>query len=152
AQGIGNVTAGLVGGIPITSGIVPSSVNINARGQTQLAAIAHGSLLLGCVLLCPQYVNMIPLSCLAAILLYTGVKLVSPALVRQMWSDGRYQFVPFIVTLVAIVLTDLMIGILIGLGVSLSFILNSNLRRPVRRIVERHLGGEVLHIELANQV
>ena len=95
---------------------------------------------------------MVPLSCLAAILLVTGFKLASPAVFQKMWKQGRYQFVPFIVTVVAIVFTDLLIGILIGLGIALSFILNSNLRRPIRRFVEHHLGGDVLHIELANQV
>ncbi len=89
---------------------------------------------------------------LAAILLVTGFKLASPKLFREMWSEGRYQFLPFVITVVAIVYTDLLIGVLIGLGVAVLFILNSNLRRPVRRIVETHLGGDVLHIELANQV
>jgi carbonic anhydrase len=152
AQGIGNVAAGFIGGLPVTSVIVRSSVNINAGGQTKLAAIVHGILLLVSVAFLPAWLNAIPLSCLAAILLVTGVKLVSPALVKQMWSEGRYQFIPFAVTIAAIVLTDLLIGILIGLAVSIGFILNSNMRRPMRRFVEKHLGGDVLHIELANQV
>lgn len=152
AQGVGNVVGGLIGAIPITSVIVRSSVNINAGARTKSSTIFHGVLLLVCVGLMPAYLNMIPLSCLAAILLVTGVKLASPALVRQMWSEGRYQFIPFAVTLIAIVLTDLLLGTLIGLAISAGFILNSNLRRPLRRTVEKHLGGEVLHIELANQV
>jgi len=152
AQGVGNCLAGLVGGLPVTSVIVRSSVNINAGSRTKFAAIFHGVLILVCVMFLPKWLNMIPLSCLAAILLVTGVKLASPTLVKQMWSQGRYQFVPFIVTLLAIVLTDLLIGVLVGLAVSLSFILNSNMRRPVRRFVEKHLSGDVLHIELANQV
>lgn len=152
AQGIGNVVVGLIGGIPITSVIVRSSVNINAGGQTKLSTITHGVLLLVSVVFLPSWLNMIPLSCLAAILLVTGLKLASPKLVQEMWQEGRYQFVPFAVTVVAIVLTDLLIGILIGLAVSVSFILNSNFRRPIRRFVEKHLGGDVLHIELANQV
>jgi carbonic anhydrase/SulP family sulfate permease len=152
AQGIGNVTAGLLGGIPITSVVVRGSVNINAGAQSKTSTIFHGVLLLVSVMLFPHILNMIPLSCLAAILLYTGIKLASPTLVRQMWQQGRYQFIPFAVTVVAIVFTDLLIGILIGLAVSISFILNSNLRRPIRRIMEKHLGGDVLHIELANQV
>jgi carbonic anhydrase len=152
AQGIGNVAAGLIGGIPITSVIVRSSVNVNAGGQTKLAAIVHGVLLLVSVALLPLWLNAIPLSCLAAILLVTGIKLASPKLVRQMWDEGRYQFMPFALTVAAIVLTDLLVGVLIGLSVSLGSILNSNLRRPIRRFVEKHLGGDVLHIELANQV
>jgi carbonic anhydrase len=152
AQGIGNVTVGLLGGIPVTSVIIRSSVNIHAGAQTKLSTIFHGSLLLVSVLLFPAWINMIPLSCLAAILLITGIKLASPQLARQMWAGGRHQFIPFVVTVVAIVLTDLLVGILIGLGVAVGFILNSNLRRPVRRFVEKHLGGDVVHIILANQV
>ncbi len=152
AQGCGNLTAGLIGGIPITSVIVRSSVNIHAGSRTKLSAIVHGFLLLICVMLLPTYLNLIPISCLAAILLVTGFKLASPKLFKDMWALGRYQFVPFIVTLSAIVMTDLLIGILIGLAISVAFILNSNLRRPMRRVVEKHLGGDVLHIELANQV
>mgnify|MGYP003390090669 CR=1 FL=1 len=152
AQGIGNVLAGLIGGLPVTSVIVRSSVNINAGGQTKLATIVHGLLLLVSVMFLPMTLNLIPLSCLAAILLVTGLKLASPALFRQMWNEGRYQFLPFILTVVSIVMTDLLIGILIGLAVSLAFILSSNVLRPVRSIVERHLGGDVLHVELANQV
>jgi carbonic anhydrase len=151
AQGFGNVVAGFIGGLPMTSVIVRSSVNINAGGKTKLAAITHGIFLLVSVISLPAWLNTIPLSCLAAILLVTGVKLVSPALLKQMWSEGRYQFIPFAVTIAAIVLTDLLIGVLIGLAVSISFILHSNMRRPIRRFVEKHLGGDVVHIELANQ-
>jgi carbonic anhydrase len=151
AQGFGNVVAGFIGGLPMTSVIVRSSVNINAGGKTKLAAITHGIFLLVSVISLPAWLNTIPLSCLAAILLVTGVKLVSPALLKQMWSEGRYQFIPFAVTIAAIVLTDLLIGVLIGLAVSISFILHSNMRRPIRRFIEKHLGGDVVHIELANQ-
>src|SRR5262249_25643680 len=88
----------------------------------------------------------------AALLLVAGIKLASPALVQRMWGEGKYQFVPFIVTVAAIVLTDLLLGVLIGLAASTSFILWSNVRRPIRRIVEKHLGGDVVHVELPNQV
>jgi carbonic anhydrase/SulP family sulfate permease len=152
AQGIGNVVVGLIGGLPVTSVVVRSSVNIDAGGRTKLAAIVHGVLLLVSVMILPAWLNMIPLSCLAAILLVTGVKLASPGLVKRMWGEGRYQFAPFALTVVAIVLTDLLIGVLIGMAASIGFILWSNARRPLRRIVERHLGGEVVHIELADQV
>lgn len=152
AQGVGNVASGLLGGLPVTSVVIRGSVNIYAGAESKLSAIFHGILLLVCVAVLPSYLNAIPLSCLAAILLLTGVKLASPQLFRQMWSEGRYQFLPFILTLVSIVLTDLLIGILIGLAVSVTFILYSNLRRPIRRIRETHAGGEVLHIELSNQV
>jgi carbonic anhydrase len=146
------MASGFIGGLPITSVIIRSSVNINAGGKTKLATVVHGVLILVSVPLIPMWLNTIPLSCLAAILLVTGVKLASPVLVKKMWSEGRYQFIPFSVTVIAIVFTDLLIGTLIGLAVSLGFILNSNLRRPIHRFVEKHLGGDVLHIELANQV
>lgn len=152
AQGIGNVACGFIGGLPITSVIIRSSVNVNAGGKTKLATIIHGTLLLVSVPLIPVWLNAIPLSCLAAILLMTGIKLASPTLIKQMWSEGRYQFIPFAGTVMAIVFTDLLIGIIIGLTVAVGFILNSNMRRPVHRFVEKHLGGDVVHIELANQV
>lgn len=152
AQGIGNTLSGLVGGLPMTSVIVRSSVNINSGGKTKLSAIFHGILLFGCVLLVPGWLNEIPLAALAAILLMTGIKLASPRLIRQMWAEGRNQFLPFVITVVAIVLTDLLVGILIGLGVSICFILHSNMRRPLRKMMEHHAAGDVLRIELAQQV
>ena len=152
AQGCGNVVSGLIGGLPVTSVIVRSSVNVNTGVRTKMSAIFHGILLVFCVGVLPVYLNMIPLSALAAILLFTGFKLASPALFKQMWKEGPYQFMPFILTLTAIVFTDLLTGILIGLAISVLFILNSNLRYPVRRTIESHIGGEVTHIELGNQV
>ena len=152
AQGVGNVLSGLVGGLPVTSVIVRSSVNVNAGNKTRLSTIVHGALLLGCVLLVPWLLNRIPLASLAAILVMTGLKLASPKLVRQMWQEGRAQFMPFAVTVVAIVATDLLKGIGIGLLVAVGFILHSNLRRPLRKVLEKHVTGNVLRIELANQV
>ncbi len=152
AQGVGNMVAGMIGGLPMTSVIIRSSVNVDSGAKTKLSAIIHGIFLVVSIVLFPVYFNMIPLASLAAILLVTGFKLASPKLFRQMWNEGRYQFAPFIITLLAIVFTDLLIGIIIGLCVSLLFILNSNLRRPIRRVLETHLDGQVLHIELANQV
>ncbi len=143
---------GLIGGLPVTSVIVRSSANVNAGAQTKLSAIVHGFLLFGCVLLLPGVLNLIPKASLAAILLVTGYKLVNPAVISEMWREGRYQFVPFVATLLAIVFTDLLIGVLIGLGISVAFILNSNMRRPVRRVVEKHISGELTRVELANQV
>ena len=152
AQGTGNICSAMLGGLPMTSVIVRSSANINAGGQTKLATLVHGALLLICVVLLPTWLNQIPISCLAAILLVTGYKLVSPKQVNEIWLEGKYQFIPFLVTVVAIVLTDLLIGILIGLGISISFILSSNIRRPLRRIEEKHIGGDVTRVELASQV
>lgn len=152
AQGLTNLICGLVGAIPVTPVVATSSININAGSQTRMAAVLHGLFLLISVAFLSSWLNLIPLSCLAAILLVTGIKLAEPELFRQMWHTSRSQFIPFAVTVVSIVLTDLLIGALIGLTVSISAILRSNLRRPLRRIVEKHLGGEVWHIELANQV
>jgi len=152
AQGFGNIACGLIGGIPVTSVIVRSSVNINAGGRSKLVAISHGCLLLLCVVLLPKYLNLIPLSCLAAILLATGYKLASPKLMKQMFREGYNQFIPFIATLTAIVLTDLIFGVGIGLAISVAFILRSNVRRPISTVIEKRLNGEVLHIKLANQV
>lgn len=152
AQGIGNVTCGLIGGLPVTSVIIRSSVNINAGGKSKLSTMIHGSLLLCCVLLVPNLLNQIPLAALGAILLMTGLKLASPSLLKQMWAGGKSQFLPFIITVVAIVLTDLLVGIVIGLVVSVCFILHSNMRRPLRKFMEQHITGDVLRIELANQV
>lgn len=152
AQGCGNMLSGLIGGLPMTSEIVRGSVNVNAGSQTKLSAIIHGVLLLVSIIVFPRLLNLIPLSCLAAILLFTGAKLASIPLFKEMWREGRYQFAPFILTVLAIVFTDVLTGVVMGLVISLGFVLNSNLRRPIRRFVEKQLGGEVLHIELANQV
>jgi carbonic anhydrase/SulP family sulfate permease len=152
AQGVGNMVAGFLGGLPITSVIVRSSVNINAGAASRLSAFFHGILLCLLVLLAPRWLNEIPLASLAAVLLVTGLKLASPALFRQMWSEGRTQFVPFIVTTAAIVFTDLLTGVLIGLATSLAFILHSNYRRPLLRFMEHHVSGDVLRIEFSNQV
>ena len=153
AQGVGNMVSGLIGGLPVTSVIVRSSVNINSGVKTKLSTIWHGILILGSVLLIPNWLNKIPLSSLAAILFITGLKLASPKTLVQMWKEGKNQFLPFILTVIAIVLTDLLIGVLIGLGIAICFILHSNIRRPIKKVMEKHAGGdEVLHIELPNQV
>lgn len=152
AQGTGNLIAGFIGGLPMTSVIVRSSVNIISGGRTKLSAILHGILLVGCVMTVPHWLNEIPLSALAAILIVTGFKLASPKLFKEMWSEGRHQFLPFVITILAIVFTDLLTGVLIGLSMSILFILHSNLRRPLRRITEKHASGDLLRIVLANQV
>jgi len=152
AQGVGNLCSGMLGGLPITSVIVRSSVNINSGARTRRSAIVHGVLLALCVACLPGWLNRIPLSCLAAILVATGLKLASPRLFAQLYRSGFGQFLPFVVTLVSILLTDLLIGIVIGLAFSVLFILHSNVRNPLRRTMERHLGGDVLRVELKNQV
>jgi carbonic anhydrase/SulP family sulfate permease len=152
AQGIGNTIAGAIGGMPITSVIVRSTVNVTAGGVTKISTITHGALLIVSVFLLPHWLNKVPLSALAAILVVTGWKLASPKLFKEMAAEGRNQFLPFIITLLAIVLTDLLIGILIGLGVSLLFILYSNLQRGFHVVRENHVGGTVTRLEFSNQL
>jgi carbonic anhydrase/SulP family sulfate permease len=152
AQGAGNMVSGFLGGLPMTSVIVRSGANLNAGAQTKISAIFHGVLLLGCVALLPRWLNQIPLCVLAAVLIVTGYKLASPKVIGQMWSAGKYQFLPFAVTVVAIVLTNLLTGILIGLGISLLFILRSNFRRSIHQVMEKHIHGDILRVELAPQV
>ncbi|MFM7480064.1 MAG: bifunctional SulP family inorganic anion transporter/carbonic anhydrase [Planctomycetota bacterium] len=151
AQGIGNTLSGLVGGLPMTSVIVRSSVNVNAGAQTRLSAITHGVLLLGTVLLIPTVINTIPKAALAAVLVATGWKLASPQTFRSMWRQGKTQFIPFIITILAIVGTDLLKGVLIGLAVSLFMVLVGNMKHGFRVLKEAHVHGIVHRVELVGQ-
>lgn len=152
AVGIGNTLCGLVGGIPMSAAIERSAVCLQAGSRTKLCAILHGLVLLIAVTLFPFVFNQIPLSVLAAVLIVTGGWLARPEIFLRIWQGGRYQLVPFIVTIGAILLTDLLIGVGVGFVFAVGFILNSNLRRPLRQVMEKHAGGEVLHIVLAEQV
>ena len=152
AQGTGNILSGLLGGLPMTSVIVRTSANINSGGRTKTAAIAHGILLLIAVVSIPAILNKIPLACLAAILLMIGYKLASPTVFKHMWKSGKYQFIPFIVTMVAVVFTDLLEGVAIGLVVSVFFILRANLKLAYFFKKEEYHEGEVITIKLAQEV
>lgn len=152
AQGCGNMLCGLIGGLPITCLIPHSAVNVSAQGRTKRATILHGCFFLLSIIFFPGLLNRIPLSCLAAILMFVSFQLARPEMFIRAWQGGLYQFAPFMITLFAILFTDLLPGILIGLGVSVAFILHSNLRRPLTRTIEKHIGGELFVIELANQV
>lgn len=123
AQGAGNMFSGFIGGLPVTQVIVRSSANIQSGGKSKLSAIIHGFLLLISVMLIPRLLNMIPLSVLAAILFIVGYKLAKPALFKQMYLLGWKQFVPFLVTIVGIIFTDLLIGIGLGLAVGIVVVL-----------------------------
>ena len=127
AQGIGNMTSGFLGGLPMTSVIVRSSANANAGGRTRQSAILHGIWLLVALLAIPSIINLIPLAGLAAILLHTGFKLAKPALFKQMMKKGLDQFIPFVVTVVAVVFTDLLTGVGIGILVATFYILRANM-------------------------
>ncbi|RVU01942.1 SulP family inorganic anion transporter [Mucilaginibacter limnophilus] len=153
AQGTGNLISGFLGGLPMTAVIVRSSANVNAGARTKMSAIMHGFLLLLSLLFIPAIINLIPLSCLAAILLMTGYKLARIGLFQHMWHKGLPQFIPFVVTIVAVVLTDLLIGVGIGLFVGGFFILYTNLRNPYfYQIVKDDNGKKVIHIKLAEEV
>ena len=152
AQGVGNILNGLVGGLPITSVIVRSSANVNAGAYTKLSCVAHGVLLLVCAAAIPSLLNMIPLAVLAAILILTGYKLANPALVKRWWARGLHQFVPFAVTVLGVVLTDLLVGVALGLVVSVAFILRENQKSAYFFRREKYREGDIIHIHLAQEV
>ncbi|MGE5107831.1 MAG: SulP family inorganic anion transporter [Sphingobacteriales bacterium] len=131
AQGIGNIVSGLIGGLPLTSVIVRSSANVNSGAKSKLSAIMHGILMLLCVMFIPGLLNKIPLSALAAVLIFIGYKLAKITLFKEFYAKGWDQFIPFSVTILAILMTDLLIGILIGIGVGLFFMVRSNFRSSV---------------------
>jgi len=152
AQGIGNILSGLVGGLPMTSVIVRTSANVNAGAKTKLSAIAHGTFLLIAVVSIPFLLNKIPMACLAAILIMIGLRLASAKVFKHMWHNGKHQFIPFIVTVVAVVFTDLLKGVGIGLAVSVIFILRGNMKLAYYFKKESHHEGETIHIDLAQEV
>jgi carbonic anhydrase len=152
AQGIGNMVAGLVGGIPITSVIVRSSVNINAGAETKMSAILHGLFLLISLLLLSPVLNLIPLASLASILLLTGYKLAKVSLFKDMYSKGLNQFIPFAVTVIAIVFTDLLIGVLIGTAISIFYILKRNFKNAYHFNKESFHTGDIITMRLSEEV
>lgn len=151
AQGFGNTLAGLIGGIPITSVIVRTSVNIQSGAKTKVSAILHGIFILVAVMLIPYALNKIPLSSLAAILIYTGYKLTKPAIYKNVYEQGWDRFIPFIATIVSIVMLNLLAGILIGLFVSLFYILKSNSQARLDIIKEFYPHGVTNRLLLPQQ-
>lgn len=152
AQGIGNTLSGLIGGLPITSVIVRSSVNIYAGAKTKISTIFHGVLLGSSVVFFSSLFNHIPLSSLAVILIVTGFKLTNIAVYQSIYKKGFYQFLPFITTILAIIFTDLLTGVIIGLCISFLFILKNNYKNPFSVQTENLNIGETIRIELPNQV
>jgi MFS superfamily sulfate permease-like transporter len=152
AQGVGNMLAGLLGGLPMTSVIVRTSANVAAGARTKFSAISHGLFLMVAVLAIPGLLNKIPMASLAAILIMIGLRLASLKVIRHMWKAGRYQFIPFIVTVIAVVTTDLLKGVGIGLATSIIFILQGNMKLAYFFKKEEHHEGEVIHIDLAQEV
>lgn len=131
AQGLGNMLSGSIGGLPITAVIVRSSANINAGGHTRVSSFVHGVFLLMSILFLTQFMNLIPLACLAAILLQTGYKLARPQQFFSLYKQGWNQFLPFLATVVFILITDLLQGIVIGICFGLYFVIVSNYRESI---------------------
>ena len=164
AQGIGNSIAGLIGGLPVTSVIVRSSANVNSGAKSKLSTIIHGVLLLVSIILIPFLLNKIPLSALAAILLLTGYKLAKPSVFTNFWKAGKYQFIPFIVTVVVIIAIDLfavipvlggkglLIGVIAGIVAAAGAILHGNLKNSYFFHKEKHTEGDTIHIRLSEEV
>ncbi len=152
AQGVGNIISGLIGGLPVTQVIVRSSANIQSGGRTKMSAIIHGFLLLFAAMLIPSLLNLIPLATLAAILFVVGFKLAKPSLFQQMYRLGWYQFVPFIVTILGIIFTDLLVGIGMGMAVAIFYILRNNYRNPYFFTEEEHKADEAIVINLSEDV
>jgi len=128
AQGIGNMACGFLGGLPVTSVIVRSSANINAGAKSKLSTIIHASLLLISVLLLPNILALIPNACLAAILIMTGFKLTKLAIFKEQWKFGYEQFIPFVVTIVVMLVTDLLKGVCAGVVVAVIYIIRDNIK------------------------
>ena len=164
AQGVGNAVAGLIGGLPVTSVIVRSSANINSGAKSKLSTIFHGMLLLVCVILIPGLLNKIPLSALAAILLLTGYKLCKIPVFTKMIKNGKYQSIPFFVTVFTILAIDLfgvykpakgeglLIGVIAGLIAAFGAILHGNLKNSYYFHKDRHKEGDVIKINLSEEV
>jgi len=164
AQGVGNTVSGLIGGLPVTSVIVRSSANVNAGAKTKLSAIIHAGLLLTTVVLIPFVLNKIPLATLAAILILTGWKLAKPAVFINFWKAGKYQFIPFIVTVIVIISIDLLAlvpvlsgkGLIIGVGAGIltaaGAILHGNLKNSYFFHSEKHQEGDTINIKLSEEV
>jgi MFS superfamily sulfate permease-like transporter len=152
AQGIGNMISGLIGGLPVTQVIVRSSANVNSGGKSKMSTIIHGSILLLSVMFIPQYLNLIPLSALAVILIMVGYKLSKPSLYISMIKLGWEQLIPFIVTVVAVVATDLLKGIGIGLVFAILFVLRKNFKNSFRYFTETTNGKQKITLRLSEEV
>jgi len=131
AQGSGNIVSGLLGGLPVTAVIVRSSANANAGSQTKLSAILHGFWLITVVALFPGFLNLIPNAALSAILIFVGYKLAKPALFKSEYQRGWGAFLPFVITIIAILLTDLLLGIAVGMVVGFYFVVKTNFHRSI---------------------
>ena len=152
AQGVGNIVSGLLGGLPVTQVIVRSSANINSGAKSKSSTIIHGIILIITVLAIPAWLNLIPLSSLAMILIFIGYKLSKPSLYKGMFNLGVEQFLPFIITVVAVIATDLLVGIGIGLVFAIYFILKKNYKNSFKYLSEYSGGREKITFRLSEEV
>lgn len=152
AQGIGNITCGLLGAIPLTAVVVRGAANVDAGGKTKLSSLTHGILLLVAVLTIPFVLNKIPYASLCAILIMTGYNLTKPQLYKHMWNLGWKQFIPFICTISIILLTDLLIGVAIGLLIAVYFIVRNNSKEEFTITKKHMLGIDHYTIQLHSNV
>lgn len=152
AQGIGNLISSFIGGLPITSVVVRTSANANAGATSKTSSIIHGLLLLICVLTIPFLINLIPLATLAAVLLVVGYKLASPSKLKTFWKKGKYQFIPFIATVIAVVALDLLKGVGIGLVIAVFYILQGNMKRAYYFSKKELEDADEITIKLSEEV
>lgn len=152
AQGIGNIVSSLFGGMVMTAVIVRGAANATAGAKTRFSSFFHGFFLLVSLLIFPEFINSIPLSCLAAILIVVGYKLTNVSLYKNIYGQGLEQFIPFLATILAIVLTDLLTGIGIGMAVAAFFILRRNLLNPFSFHKEEDNGKTKIKIILSQEV
>jgi MFS superfamily sulfate permease-like transporter len=152
AQGMGNIISGMLGGLPMTAVIVRSSANINAGGKTSLSCFVHGICLFVSILFFSRYLNYIPLSCLAAILLFTGYKLAKPSLFMEHYRKGMSQFLPFVITVIAIIATDLLKGMAIGMVIGLFFVIRANYHAAITMTMTKNKDGQHYLITLNKDV
>lgn len=151
-QGIGNLISAAIGGLPMTSVVVRSSANANAGAKSKVSSMIHCALLLICVLSIPFILNLIPLATLAAVLILVGYKLAKPATILHFWKKGKYQFIPFIATILAVVFLDLLKGVGIGLLISVFYILQGNMKRAYYLSREELNDADEIQIKLAEEV
>jgi MFS superfamily sulfate permease-like transporter len=164
AQGVGNSISGLIGGLPITSVIVRSSANMHAGAKSKVSTIFHGFLLLVCVISIPAILNLIPLASLAAVLLITGYKLCKFSIFSKMFKNGKYQYIPFFVTVAVIISIDLigvylplkgeglLVGVIAGIIAATGAILHGNLKNSYFFHEDKHHEGDIIKIRLSEEV
>ena len=152
AQGVGNMASGMIGGLPVTQVIVRSSANIQSGGKTKVSAIIHGVFLLITAFSIPAILNLIPLASLAAILFMVGYKLAKPAIFKEVYRKGLDQFIPFMVTILGIIFTDLLVCIMMVMVVAIMNLLWNNFKTPYHFDPDNYDKSKPIRIDLAEEV